>query len=169
MLILLIICVIGAAIIAPLMSYLDWRHQKLLDRLLGCFGIGALVALYGMLAASDSPGPFTSRDRSYDAGSNRSSYSPSSSYSASDSVSAFRFTKSSNGYDWNSASEAEKRRMAAAMAEVSTQGNSANYYYDAFETFYDTNNPSIKRQKMADIHTLINAGSSTLPTSQRKY
>ena len=172
MIAILLICMVGAGVVAALMAFLGEEHQTILVRLVSIFGIGAVVALLCIAATTDSSGPSRSDYSPSYTSTDSSSYSGSTShesYSTSSSAPATRFTMSSDGNTWNSASEAEKRRMAAGMAATSKNGNSANFYYDALETTYNTNDAYTKRQPMKDVHTLIEAGSSALPKSQRKY
>jgi hypothetical protein len=79
------------------------------------------------------------------------------------------WTKWSNGRTWNSASDSDKMDLCRRLASVTTKGNSAAFYYDALNAFYKTTDSQILDTSLDDATRLIEAGSSALPESSRKY
>jgi len=63
--------------------------------------------------------------------------------STSRSASGWMTLASGTGYTWRSASENDKREMCARFASVSRHGVSAQTFYDALDTAYNTTDPNI--------------------------
>lgn len=79
------------------------------------------------------------------------------------------WTMSSDGHSWQSASESAKQSLAKALAAKSQQGNSANFFYDALDSFYNSSDPAHLRTSLNDITRLTEAASTSVPRSQRNY
>jgi hypothetical protein len=79
------------------------------------------------------------------------------------------WTAVSNGRTWNSAPDSAKQNLCNKMAAITQKGNSAAFYYDAFSTFFDTDDPHILNTSLDGASKLIEASSSSLPLSQRNY
>lgn len=119
-----------------------------------CFIFALIVWVYIEISKNSS--------RSSSGSSSSYEYTPSTSSSSSSSSgsSSTVWTSSSNGYTWNKASYSSKMDICRGMASVSSKGNSANFYYDAFENFYDSTDPSILSTSMEDAYRLVEAASS---------
>lgn len=89
--------------------------------------------------------------------------------SYSDKPHSFPFTESSTGYTWNAASERDKMELCGRLARASAKGNSASFYYDAINTFYDSHDGGVLQQPLRLSIGLIDSGSSVLPEDQRNY
>ena len=63
----------------------------------------------------------------------------------------------SNGYTWNRASYSEKMDICRRMARISTKGNTADFYYDAYENFYDSTDPFVLENSIDDMRVLFDA------------
>jgi len=65
---------------------------------------------------------------------------------------------SADGYDWHSATHAERTELCMWLAanERRAMGNSPgwSYYYEALTAFYDTNEPFVLQQKISEIAAL---------------
>jgi hypothetical protein len=65
-----------------------------------------------------------------------------------------------NGHDWNLASESEKRSLCERFASRSAKGNSADFFYDALNAFYDTSDSGILATPCSDIAALSESASN---------
>jgi len=119
------------------------------------FGSIGLLILLGQCNKSGSNSSSGGSSSSYE-------YTPSTSSSSSSSSgsSSTVWTSSSNGYTWNKASYSSKMDICRRMASVSNKGNTANFYYQAFENFYDSTDSSILSTSMEDASRLVEAASS---------
>ena len=61
----------------------------------------------------------------------------------------------STGYDWKRADDATKRefcdKMATAMSREFHRSFTGDFFYSALETFYDSSDPNILREKVIEI------------------
>ena len=82
-------------------------------------------------------------------------------------------TGSMNGYAWRKATDASKHALAADISkrlnENGTSDCSASFIYDALNTFFDSSNSAILKNKIADMVGLFVAAAKSLPENQRNY
>ena len=144
----------------------EWGRNLWFNRALNYFIDHPEVALVGFILlvlgvpiagifVHEDKGSSNSSDYDYDY-----DYIPSTSSSSSSGSSTTFWTLSSNGYTWNRASYSDKMDICQRMASVSSKGNPSKFYYDAFENFYDSTDPSILSTSMEDVGRLVEAASS---------
>lgn len=82
-------------------------------------------------------------------------------------------TGRSDGNDWNSASESSKRKLAGNLSRMVREKGisdcSANFYYDALNEAYDTQDATLLRQSIADVAGICTGMAEGLPAHQRNY
>ena len=66
----------------------------------------------------------------------------------------------STGYTWATATHEEKSALCQNLARVSRYGNSAGYFYESLDAFY--NDSSTKSVKLNDAVSMVDAGSKAL-------
>jgi hypothetical protein len=74
-----------------------------------------------------------------------------------------------NGYAWKSASRSEKMKLCREFAQISTHNCSANYFYDAFNAFYNTTDPDNLSMQILSMAALFEDASKMLPEEERNY
>jgi len=75
----------------------------------------------------------------------------------------------SDGYAWNAASSSDKMKLCRQFAQISTHHCSANYFYDAFNEFYNTTDDGNLSQSIIQMAALFEEASKSLPEDGRNY
>lgn len=82
-------------------------------------------------------------------------------------------TGSMNGYEWNKATDANKRVLVANISrqlnEKSLSDCSANFLYDALNEAFNTNDSAILKGSIAEAVGLCVTMAQSLPKNQRDY
>lgn len=134
----------------------------------GMFVVGAVIMLFFLLALLVGNDSSTKTSYSTSPPDTTSSSLRAPIVNSSSSKTSVTWGPSSNGFTWNNASYSDKMSICRRMERVS-DGSSAQFYFDAFESFYNTTDSSILSTTMDSYSRILDSVSSSLPASQRNY
>ena len=84
-----------------------------------------------------------------------------------------RLTTNSNGYDWNNATNAQKKSLSRQLSNIVRRNNisdcSPNFYFDALNEAYNTSSNLCLSQKISDVAGQCTGMAQSLPASSRNY
>ena len=128
-------------------------------------GIAALISVFGFFYSLGSSYPRTETHQFSEGSeqstvetreSNRAQEPRSQPSKSNSSNSVFSgFTMSSNGYTWRSAPKSERMSLCRRLANQNSGRYTPEYFYDAFDEFYDSEDPNTLKQSLSEMTTLI--------------
>ena len=72
-----------------------------------------------------------------------------------------KFTMSSDGHTWNAAPDSAKQQLCQGLSNHSRHGNTPSFFYEAFNTFYRSNDSRILGTSIDDLTQMTESSSVT--------